>query len=489
MAFSTREVTIPAVGAQAAVEHLDAPPTFQQPKRIHPRRLLPPVKPGKQRDFHSLTPALDAFGAAAAPSSVDLVLDTNTPLTGPAAQSTASSVGEPSMAMNGQVVFYTGNWYAAVSTDAGKTFSYIDPATAFKQFDPPGGSFCCDQVVHYIPAIDTFVWLLQYGPSSGDNIQRLAFAKTADVAAKRWKLFDVSTALLGAKGTFLDFPDLAVGANCLYMTTNVFPDSGVGSAVLRIPFSGIASGNIVAKVFLDFDFNSFRVTQNCGSTAYFAAHRDSSTLAVFSWPEADDAPSQSLIGVSTWRGGNGYVSTLPDGRRWLDRVDPRITGATLAGDEVWFAWSVDKGSNGRAFPFVQIARIDAGDLTLLENINIFDLQSATAYAALNTNANDEVGISYALGGGPEFPSHMVGILTAPRRDVLAEAGERGPLDPNSRMGEWGDYLTVRRAYPRERLFAASGYTMEGKGNGSNRDVTPRFVIFGRAADVAAGSGV
>jgi len=111
----------------------------------------------------------------------ELVLVTNTELTGPAQQDTASNVGEPSTAMNGQVVFYTGNWYAASSPDGGNTFQYLDPATVFKQFDPPGSQFCCDQVVNYIPQIDMFVWLLQYGPESGDNIQRLAFAKTADV--------------------------------------------------------------------------------------------------------------------------------------------------------------------------------------------------------------------------------------------------------------------------------------------------------------------
>ena len=304
------------------------------------------------------------------------------------------------------------------------------------------------------------------------------------MAAKRWKLFDITTATIGAKGAFLDFPDLSVGANCLYMTTNVFPASGVGSAVVRIPFSGIESGQIAAKVFLNFDFNSFRVAQNCGATAYFAAHKDSSTVAVFNWPEADDAPVETMIGVTTWRGGNGYTSRLPDGRTWLDRVDPRMTGAAMAGHEAWFAWTVDQGSNGRSAPFIQIARVDTSDLTLLENINVFDTQSATAYPALNTNAAGEIGISYMLGGGPKFPTHMLGILTDPRKNLEAATGTRGPRDPNSGQGEWGDFLTVRRAYPRENLFAATGYTMEGPGDGSDRDVTPRFFIFGRATDVS-----
>src|SRR6266851_3576643 len=139
-------------------------------------------------------------------------------------------------------------------------------------------------------------------------------------------------------------------------------------------------------------------------------------------------------------------SRTPDGQTWLDRADPRITGATLAGTELYFAWGVNAGSNHRPQPFVQIARIDSQNLTLLENINVFDPDSATCYGALSSNADKEVGISYMIGGGPRFPSHAVGILTAARKDVIVAAGDRGPL-PKNGSGEWGDYLTVRPVFP------------------------------------------
>ena len=484
--YSTIDINVPAVAAHAPVEHLAAPPTFHKPKRIHSRRVLPKVSTGRHREIQSTAADVARIRSAPAPAGTEVALDTVTPLTGPATQNTASNVGDASLAMNGDIVICTGNWYAGVSTDAGKTFSFIDPASAFKQFDPPGKSFCCDQVVQYIPSLDTFVWLLQYGPDTGDNIQRLAFAKTGDVAAKRWKLFDVTTDMIGAKGAFMDFPDLVVGANCLYMTTNVFPQDGVGAAVLRIPFTGIATGNITAKVFLNFEYNSFRVAQNSGSTAYFAAHKDSSTLGVFCWPEADDAPSEKLIGITTWLGENGYKSELPDGRKWLDRVDPRITGAALTDHDAWFAWTVDAGSAGKDHPFIQVARIDATDQTLIENISVFDEQSATAYPALQTNSNGEVGIAYMLGGKTRFPSYMVGFLSEPRKSIEVAVGTRGPLDPDENKGEWGDFLGLRRATPRTNLFAAAGFTMDGTGNGMNRDVTPRFAIFGRQSEVGIG---
>ena len=482
----------PASRRAVEVKHLSTPPTFVKPKKIHPRHLLPLVREGMERGFHSqsneafLRPLAMAISPAAAmaPLAVDneLTLVTNTELKKAGEQRTASNVGEPSVAVNANVVFYTGNWYAAVSSDSGKTFKFIDPGGSFKK-PKPNSEFCCDQVVHYISKIDTFVWLLQYGPDSGDNIQRLAFAKTADVVDGKWRLFDITTNSLGVVGAFLDFPDLALGANNLYVTTNIFGpgNNDFGSAVIRIPFSSIESGNVTAQSFVSMELQSFRVAQNCDTTAFFAAHHDTSTLTVFSWKEGQATPVPKSVGVARWLGGNGYLSRTPDGRRWLDRADPRITGATLAKNELWLAWSVDRNSNHRPGPFVQIARIDATNLTLIDNINIFDSNSAIAYGALSTNENGEVGISYMIGGGPLAPSHVVGILTGVRKDIVVSNGDRGPLD-SSGKGEWGDYLTVRRVYPNQKLFAATGFTMKGPGDGSNRDATPRFVVFGRAAD-------
>ena len=39
--------------APVAVEHLAAPPQFERPARIHPRRTLPLIREGVEREFHS----------------------------------------------------------------------------------------------------------------------------------------------------------------------------------------------------------------------------------------------------------------------------------------------------------------------------------------------------------------------------------------------------------------------------------------------------
>ena len=464
------------------VRQLDAPPRIQQPKPIHARRRPPLVREGVERLFHSLNTRAIIHQVEAPGQDINIIL--NTPLTEPGQNGMAGAVGEPSCSINGDVVFYTGNWYAAVSADGGKTFKFIDPNNMAQPNDPEGVTFCCDQVVNYLPTINTFVWLLQYGPRTGDNIQRLAFAKTADVQAGRWRTFDITTQALGVQGAFLDFPDLAVGANFLYMTTNIFPpnNGGAGTAVVRIPLASIAAGNPTAEKHLDMSLFSIRVAQNCGTTAYFAAHRDTSTLAVSSWPENQAQPAPKDVEVARWIGTNGYFSRTPDGRRWLDRADPRLTGATLAGNELWFAWGVDSNSNHRPHPFAQMARINSGDLSLIENVNLFDSDSAICYAGLATNVNNEVGVSYMIGGSV-FPSYVVGILSNDRKSLVAGKGDRGPLPSQDGSGEWGDFLTARPVFPARKLFAGAGYTLLGQQDHGNQDATPRFVIFGRAADI------
>src|SRR5262245_42679466 len=128
----------PATGARLqkatpkpiAVKYVSAPPPFKRRENIHPRRILPRVREGREREFHSVTrptawlrPVAPAF--AAPPAIADeLTLLTNTELPEPGLQQLASNVGEPSVAVNGDVVIYTGNWYAARSLDGGQTFQY-----------------------------------------------------------------------------------------------------------------------------------------------------------------------------------------------------------------------------------------------------------------------------------------------------------------------------------------------------------------------------
>ena len=491
-ALSTDQLA-PTVSDVIQVQYLAKARKFVPRTKIHVRKEIPTTSEGGQVfDFNPTQPlALDmpmpmamamappSVGGAPLASTDSVTMVRNVQLTSAAVNNTASNVGEPSVASNGEVVFYTGNWYAAVSFNRGQTFRFVDPARSFP--DPPGMSFCCDQVVQYIQSIDTFVWLLQYTTNAnGENLQRLAFAKTADVRLGRWRTFDITSQSVGLPGTFLDYPDLAVGTNMLYVTMNGFRNNQWNATVLvRLPLSGINSGNITAQRTISTTNFNFRVAQHCGTRAFWASHQNTSTLRVFSWGETEAQPSFRDVPVARWAVGP-YTSQTPDNRNWLARADPRLTGATKRNDELWFAWGSGSGGvNNRPNPFIQIARINSTNFSLIENINIWDATSGTCYAALSTNGKNEVGVSYMIGGGGvngRFPTHVIGILTGTRREVTTFAGTRGPADQ-----KWGDYLAVRRNYPNTSLFCATGYIL--KGNAGAANATPIYTLFGRSGDI------
>ncbi|MCM3900782.1 MAG: hypothetical protein ND866_03685 [Pyrinomonadaceae bacterium] len=482
----------PAKAQEVKVRYIQTAYKFSAARNkdeIHPRKVLP-KPPAGPKIMDSLPTAPLALEEGVPPAAMaaartrplaptdTISLVKNVQLNDVATADTASHVCEPSAAINGNVVFYTGNWFAAVSTNGGTTFKFVDPFTTFP--NPPGMSFCCDQVVHYVKSIDTFFWLLQYSrDSTGKNVQRIAFATTARVKTGTWRFFDITPASLGlSSGIWLDFPDLATGTNMLYMTTNAFTTAGSwrASAVVRIRLSSFTSGTLSATRSVSTTHPSLRVAQNCETIAFFVAHNSTSSLRVFKWPEASAAPTSSNVTVASWSS-SAYSSITPDGRNWLLRADGRHTGATLAGNELWFAWGSAKGgANARPNPFIQIARINATTMSLIQNINLWDPNSALCYAALGTNANKEVGASYTIGGGTRFPTHVVAILTGTLRQVTTFTGTRGPSD-----NKWGDYMAVRRNYANQRLFCATGYTLQS-GAGSS-DATPHLTIFGRSTEI------
>jgi hypothetical protein len=163
----------------------------------------------------------------------------------------------------------------------------------------------------------------------------------------------------------------------------------------------------------------------------------------------------------------------PDGTNWLGRANRRLTGATITGHEGWFAWTANAGgANRRPHPYIQIAQVDLNAFTAVNNHNIWDPAAATAYPALSTNSDDEVGIAYFRGGGTSFVDQVIGIVTPPEKYVVAQAGVRGPVGNNC-----GDYLAVRRHNPDGRIFSAAGFTLQA-GSGT-QDATPHFVMFRR----------
>ena len=299
------------------VERLPTPEGFPHRKRIHTRKFIPKLPFGDvvgdpDPNLPLALGGAGPSGAMAAPArpgamaapaqpvvaaATGIKVQRNIRLGAVATADTASHVCEPSVAINGNQLFVTGNWFASHSCDGGQTFQYVNPYAAFPS--PTGSGFCCDQVVLFSPRFDCFFWLLQYTQNSqGENIQRVAHASSDDVAAGRWSYVDISSASLGLSGSWLDFPDLGLTDNKLYVTTNAFSGkSWSGTALVRIDIDKLLAGQVVAEKIVTQELFNFRLAQNCDDTIYWATHVSNSRMRVYAWKEANAAPTNFEVSI------------------------------------------------------------------------------------------------------------------------------------------------------------------------------------------------
>jgi len=451
------------------------------------RNELPDVPEGPFVRFGSEPPPSPTLrgreekGSVHAQANTDAVsLRTLTSLNAGAHGNSTAVVLEPTTASNGSVVMYAGNSFAAVSTNAGAGFAYLNPYTLFPASD---GGFCCHQVLRYVPSIDRFVWLLQYAKNgSSENRHRVATASSAQVAAGQWSYFDLTSQSLGVPSQWLDFPALGVSSGFLYLTTNVFnaADNFTRSSCLRFALSDIADGG--AATFDGFSVNdatSLHPSQNGGTRAFIATHNSTSSLRLYHWDDTAAAAVRVNVTIPSWSQGP-YSSTTPDGFNWLGRVDSRISAVTVAGGEVWVAWTAAAGgAYSLPQPYANIVRVHGTTFAFLGDDRMIQLGAvaAAAYPALSTNANGEVGVAYAWGGGgTAFPNTSIGFLTGgDRRQFTITPGTHGP-----QAQAWGDSLTIRVDAQNPKHFSATGYSLVG--GSTDGFAVPVYVRFGRASD-------
>jgi len=368
---------------------------------------------------------------------------------------------EPTVAVKGNFVFYTANHFAAISTDGGQTFTYVSPRQVF---NGTGYTFCCDQVVQYVPQIDMIVWSLQ---ANNYDAQLILYATPENARNNNWRKILFEPSDLNVPRADLDFTDMSFGNNMLYWSTNVFGaviDNEVvdKSVVVRIPLEGLRTGNPQPRASIR--RWGVRLAQNTGDAGYFAAHFDTSTLIVYRWEEMAADPTWKEVTVPSW----SHVPLATWGN-----VRSRVIGATRAGNDLWFTWNADERTPDRPEKYAQVARVNTQNLTLLDSPDLWNNDFRIGLPALTTNSlTNEVGVSYILG---RKHHHAVGILTGTR--VFFTTAEGGFDAVGSR---WGDYLSIRQQYsdaanPQPTgLFAATGYTLT-----SNSVVQPRFILFSR----------
>jgi hypothetical protein len=474
----------------------------------------PFVPPGPLRG--SLAPEVPAqevldyrggTGGAANPVQfvVDTGVDSKVPISG--------FPPDMSGAVGNGVVMMSGNTSAAYSTDGGIKFTTLNPTKIFPSTatkDAAGNlldnGLCCDQVIQYVPSIDRFIWLMQFCGSGaatggtclqGVNRIRIAAASPTDIKNSKgtaWTYWDLTSAGLKLGNRSMDYPDMSVGTNSLYVSADSVGSGGL--VVVRIPLAQIQAGGSISFDFTDPSTPSGQgaaygshLCQNVGDTVYWAGHFNTSKLRVFSMKEGENRYSWRDVDHDSYPS-TDFTSLCPDNNDWLNFVGTQfgaaaVIGATLVGSEVWFAWIAARGG-GFAQPHVQVLQIDINTFKKTKQWQIWNSDYAFAYPSLATNAAGEVGIALAWGGNKKyFASFAVGILG----DFVVWYSEASDATDATNSGagsntRWGDYLTCRRAHPDGNLYGGFGYAaLKNAPPAAGTRFNPRYILFGRQSDV------
>jgi hypothetical protein len=387
-----------------------------------------------------------------------------------------STVGEPNVANRGNRIFFSSNWYATRSLDGGQTWRLMDPFSALPTVN---GGFCCDQTLIYERSRDVLVWLLQYVKQNGTNTLRIAINRRATLDDGDWHWWDFTPEGVNSDwaGEWFDYNHAATSDNYLYVGTNVFKaatDRFTRSVLFRFPLDTLANASALDYAFFSTSTHfSLRCAQGARDVMYFGSHNTASQIRTFSWPEGATAISFNDVDITPWSRAMPYRAPGPDGRNWLGRCDPRITGAMVANGVLTFAWTAN-ASGARPWPHVRVVCIDAASMGLLNEPDIWNERYALAYPALSPNGRGVTGITLFRGGGEFHPGHVVGVFDEDRGVWVLKAtrsGSDGPAD-----GKWGDYLGIAAYSDYGNTWFAGGYTLQGGGNRNN--IEPRLVRFG-----------
>ena len=287
-----------------------------------------------------------------------------------------SGVDEPSTANDGNVVLYTGNWYAALSTDSGNSFSYVNPYTLGPTPSLPNGGFCCDQATIHAPAVggtDVTAWVLLYcqvsnNCNSGDNIIRLAVARNqADLASASFDYYDFSAQSFGfPEGYNLDYPHVSANNGYLNVSINVFDNNNNFYTSMMIHFdeSSFTSGSYSYSFYYNNQDFTWTPTDNSHDTwTYWAATAigNNSLIRVYYWPPNTDYTHVGWNDFSVgfnYEGRGGGSCAAPDGNNWCAFDDSRVkTGGEIGSSTAWFMWDAQQG-NGAPNPYVEYASFD-----------------------------------------------------------------------------------------------------------------------------------
>ncbi|MHB8644755.1 MAG: hypothetical protein ACYDAR_03070 [Thermomicrobiales bacterium] len=409
-----------------------------------------------------------------------------------------SQVPENDAAGTTDEIMATGNWWAAISTNRGASFSFINP---YSQFPSISGGFCCDQKILYDQSRGIFIWELQYltpaeamTGTSNSNTDRFAVATHANAAIGSWYTYDINGATAGyptSPDVELDYPNMALDNGFLVYTANTFfggATSSSTSTAFRLSLDTLAAHGSLTVAFFNGGFG-MTPSQGFGSTIYLVNHANTTQLRLYTWSDASGAPSGPILLLNS-----AYVTTQhhcvsPDATDACRRDDTRIKNVFQTFGFLFVVWDVGEGTGGLGtftMPYVHIAQYNLTTDALVQEPIISDPSTAYAFASFSPNGRGNVGGNIVYSGGSFYPGSAFIIADDFTSGVQWNFNYLGSGTNGPGILRWGDYTDVHAVGGNGNIWLANTYDVEGGTcpTNSNRcdNVVNRFYMFGRERD-------
>lgn len=396
-----------------------------------------------------------------------------------------STINEPSVAQGGKNVFFTGNWYAGYSTNGGSSFVYLNPYRDMTDF-------CCDQDVVYDPGHDVFFWYRQGVKNTTTKQSRFRLGVSRNFGAGGcYYNFEPKGVNSGWSGNWFDYPQLSLGANYLYISTNVFnfdtPDNGyVRTVILRFPLDKLTACAGFGYNYFTYDEGWGGLAQGLGTTMYAGTHRGTTdSFRVYWWPESSNDIFNKDVGIPGWTFENSDATCAAPGGNWCGRGDSRVLAGWVANGTVAFLWNAKEGG-GFPQPYINAVAFAQSTLDVLAGNPgrplVWNDSIAIQYPSASPNARGDVAINFTYATASKNPTAAFAIAD----DFISPPPGWTFFDIRAgthSAGAWGDYTRIRPMYPAGIGWTVASHTQQGGNTGARTE--PRFSIVGRQRDEAA----
>ena len=422
-------------------------------------------------------------------------------------------IGEPTAANDRNAILFTANWYAAFSSDNGRTWGYIDPVTAFPSLD---GGFCCDQYAVSIPrdGYNDIAWVMQNATDASDNSYRLVVLSGRSGIASLAGTIEYCSYII-RPGDFagmpsrymLDYPAIQPTEDWLYLTAvaaGISASTTDRAVIWRVGLDDLDEcGGPVQTVAFEDVYSLRPVTGAAERSTMFmgtlplGASEFGKEFDIYWVSDSSTTVSAVRRNVADWPTGqptckvSGSSSNDPCGRL----TGLKVLAGYRSSSRVGFLFTTGVGSSSTDYPYTRLVRFDPSSLALTGDYDIWHDDYAWTFPSAGvTNRGDVAGALTVVGGSvnPKATAYMVDDITntwsamSLRSLTTSDTAPNGSCSSSStgRSGQClGDYFTAAAYTGCSNTMLATAVVQQTAAAGSGP--AHRSAWFGRERDACA----